>query len=278
MSKKVGNNDIIYHIGREYGYFVDDWLECFKIEALYNTRSDTTDLREIWSNKCQCNGCQYICGYSSAFSSFAGYLIIIPLFLISSIYSTLIYPMIIYLMYIHRNIDNDYFFSKQYSQIFWFLSVYWILMIIMIYFTVAFIRFFYVWWHCLFWVNENRVPCMQIAGFYEYIHLHRARIDIIKTFFGPLANVMLQYLGYQHQNVMKQQNKEFEVLTVDHNDNGLQHNVDILPQPKDLKNTLTENNYIATSWKYKDFFGYKRTVINIQNNKSVNDFKRFLFQ
>ena len=172
----------------------------------------------------------------------------------------------------------------------------------MFYFFISFAKFFYVWWHCLYRDHNGSIPCKQIAGLYQYIHSHKTRIDIIQKFFGPLANEILEYLGlciFDGLNV-GMENKENVVLAVEdrqkdkentkntENTKKVQEEVDLviderqkagmLPIPRELKQTLEDNNYIANGWEYKDFSGYKKTAKRVQNNvPSIKNWEHYLF-
>lgn len=167
------------------------------------------------------------------------YYLFIP-FCMLNLYGSLIFPLI-YLIY--NWILNDLFMFKL-------IFGYFCSLIIMIYCMNDYYKMMKGWWHCHLINFEYPIKLELLAPFYEYIHTYHGKMEIIKKFFGPLSEIMIDLLGYglrKSQSIVR---------------DGMQYASD-------------KDQY---SKEYQNFSQCKQVVLNVQKGRKIYPkFKLYLF-
>lgn len=105
-----------------------------------------------------------------------------------NIYSSIIFPLIL-LVY-------NWIFMVDDTLLFKLLCGYFIGLGVMSYFMFEYYRYLNGWWHCSLINFQYPIKIELLAPFYEYIHTYYAKIEIIKTYFGQLSDLMINLMGY----------------------------------------------------------------------------------
>eukprot|EP01083_Nonionella_stella_P015851 44364_1 len=117
---------------------------------------------------------------------------VLPLHVLLNTYCAVIYPLMMTIIYSYRG-------DTQMIVTFPFICcvLYCVLLIVMMYCMVSFVKFLNIWYLCLYRKTEHyQILTHYLYPLYEYVNTHKLKIDLIKKVFGPLSLEMLALLGY----------------------------------------------------------------------------------